>query len=160
MSGISGSTLWVDPTGRCRSLDGGTSLPEQATHFHPSFVQLRLGRSNSAAQNVRDFEMLQSFNIMKDKDGAISRSQFHDRFGQREPIKYREAHSNVWAINYSLRQFPVVGQSISSSASLAKDLPLPPYCQSSASKLHRLFGDEACRVLRKAANHLLPFLLL
>jgi hypothetical protein len=83
-------------------------------------VQLRLGCANRAPQNVRDFEVFQSFNIMKDQDGAISRSQFHDRFGQREPINYREAHSNVWTINHSLRQFPVFGQLISSSASLAK----------------------------------------
>jgi len=81
---------------------------------------LRLGCSDRAAENVRDFEVFQSFNIMKDKDRAISGSQFHDRFGQRESIKYREAHSNVWTINHSLRQFPVFGQLISSSASLAK----------------------------------------
>jgi hypothetical protein len=95
-------------------------LSEQATHFHPSFVQLRLGCSNRAAQNVRDFEVFQSFNIMKDKDGPISRSQFDDRFGQREPVNYRKTHSNVWTTNYSLRQFPVFGQLISSTASFAK----------------------------------------
>jgi hypothetical protein len=47
---------------------------------------LRLGCSNRAAQNVHDFEVFQSFNVMEDKDGAISRSQFDDRFGQRDAI--------------------------------------------------------------------------
>src|SRR6266576_1309755 len=57
---------------------------------------------------------------MKDKDGAISRGQLDNCFVQREPIKHGHVRQNVSTFNYSLRQFTVFGQLLSSPATLAK----------------------------------------
>ena len=92
---------------------------------------------------------------MKDKDSAISRRQFDNRLGQREPIKYWEVRWNVSTLDCALRQFAVFGQLLFSRAIFAKVHQHMVNCQAVQPRAESAFPAEGSQLAKYLNEDLL-----